>query len=108
MRKEHISDNQLAMFVPTNQGFEQSNIFNGKYIKNKSHQTHFNGQAKFMIDNFCNGEFMTVQEWRNKTGFSEADRILRHIAKGEFPGYGREEIKAGEHHGKYRIIKLDN
>ena len=105
MQKEHINENQLDMFNPTINGTE-SHIFHGKYIKTEKHQKHFRGQAKFMIDNFCNGEFWTRKEWILNTGICDADRILRHIANGKFIGYGREEIKAGEHHGKYRIIKL--
>lgn len=109
IRTKNDVKNQQALFNETvlgNFDYHKPVNFKGKYIKTEKHQKHFRSQAKFMLDNFCNGEFWTVKEWREKTGFSEADRILRHINIGKFKGYAREEIKAGEHHGKYRIVKL--
>lgn len=107
--KEHINPNQLNIFENTTHGFVpyKEARFHGHYVKKEKHQKHFKGQAKYMIENFCNGEFWSTVEWVSKTGFAGADRILRHIANGEFPGYGREQIKTGDLHFKYRIVKLD-
>jgi len=104
--QKQINLNQLNLFDNTYHG-ERPVKFYGKYIKNETDQNLYRNQAEIILRDFCNGDFWTKKEWILNTGFTDADRILRHIANGKYAGYKREVLKKeGEHFARYRIVKL--